>query len=158
MLELRGTKNQIVGTVSVRLELNSPGPLDPTAIQEDIAGLQSVVHKTNLVGGLEHLQVEASPVDQMTKNTRVLVGEISSNGLKQLEGAAAKLGKLLEALKLVITAMDEASKVHSLLNPVFMCSSLILSLRRFIPTHRQLGLLSHRCIRLVCFSKKWFIF
>ena len=102
----------MIGSISVRLEMKSSGPLNPITARNNVTMLQSAVLDADLdrSGCLE-----TSPAVQIAKTTRAMAGEISDSGLEQLESVTGKLGKLLENLEPVITVMDEASKVHSLL-------------------------------------------
>ena len=144
MLDLRDTKNHMIGSISVRLE--SSGPLNPVTVRNDVTRLQSAVFNAELDKS-GHL--EASPAVQMVKATRAIVGEISDSGLEQLESVTSKLRKLLENLKPVMAVIDGASKVHTLLNLALISKSLILPLPRFIPMLRLPGLLSHHSIKSV---------
>ena len=110
VLDLRDSKNRMIGSISVRLE--SSGPLNPVTVRNDVTRLQSAVFNAELDKS-GHL--EASPAVQMVKATRAIAGEISDSGLEQLESVTAKLGKLLKNLEPVMTVMDEASKVNFLL-------------------------------------------
>ena len=142
MLDLRDTKNRMIGSISVRLEMKSSGPLNPITARNNVTRLQSAVLDRSG-------RLEASPAVQIAKATRAMAGEISDSGLEQLESVTGKLGKLLENLEPVMTVMDEASKVHSLLYLVSIYGLLIPPLCRFIPTLRPPGPLSHRSIKSV---------
>ena len=90
MLDLRDTKNGIIGSVSVRLEMKSSGPLNPITVRNGVTSLQSAVLNAKLdrTGRLE-----SSPAVQAVKDTGVIAGEISDSGLEQLESVTGKLGK-----------------------------------------------------------------
>ena len=143
-LDLRDTKNCIIGSISVRLEMKPTDPLNPLTVRNDVTRLQSAVLNAELD---KSGRPEASPVVQMTKAICALAGEMPHSGLEHLESVTGKLGKLLENLEPVMTVMDEASKVYSLLNLASMHKLLILPLLRFIPMLRPPGVLSHRSIK-----------
>ena len=148
MLDLRDTKNRIIGSIQVRLETKPSGPLNPSTVtvRSDITRLHSAALTAELN---RSSRIRAYPTVQIAKHTCTMVGQISDSGLEQLESVTSKLRTLLENLEPVMTVMDEASKVYSLLNLVSIYKSLILSLPRFIPTLRPPGLLSHRSIKSV---------
>ena len=126
--------------------MKSSGPLNGITARNNVTMLQSTVLDADLD---RSGRLETSPAVQIAKTTRAMAGEISDSGLEQLESVTGKLGKLLENLEPVMTVMDEASKVHSLLYLVSIYGLLIPPLCRFIPTLRPPGLLSHRSIKSV---------
>ena len=113
-LDLRDTKNRVIGSIQVRLETKPSGPLNPSTVtvRSDVTRLQSAVLAAELD---RSSHIGASPIVQIAKPTRALTGQISDSGLEQLESVTAKLGKLLKNLEPVMTVMDEASKVNFLL-------------------------------------------
>ena len=145
-LNVQNTKKQIIGSISVRLELKPSSSLNPITVRNDLTRLQSAVFNAELD---KSGRLEASPVVQKAKAAHALAGEMSYSGLEKLERVTGKLEKLLENLKPVVTVMDEASKVDSLLNLASIYKSLILRLPMFIPTLRPPGPLPHRSIKSV---------
>ena len=112
MLNLRDTKRRIVGSISVQLETESSGHLNPTDARKYFTRLQFSAQKAKLD---KSGRFEESSVVQMTEVAYDISSEASPDGLNQLKGALVKLGKLVESfnLDLVVAGMDEVSKVHS---------------------------------------------
>ena len=124
-LDLRDTKNRVIGSIQVRLETKPSGPLNPSTVtvRSDVTRLQSAVLTAELD---RSSRIGASPTVQIAKATRAIAGQILDNGLEQLESVTAKLEKLLKNLEPVMTVMDEASKVNFLLYLISIYKSLIL--------------------------------
>ena len=125
-LDLRDTKNRVIGSIQVRLETKPSGPLNPSTVtvRSDVTRLQSAVLTAELD---RSSRIGASPTVQIAKATSAMTGQISNSGLEQLESVTAKLEKLLKNLEPVMTVMNEASKVNFLLYLASIYESPILS-------------------------------